>query len=305
MSTVWQALKAPVMIGRLPIGIFQVVLALGLLVHLFNRPFTRLVLRVAKRLGHRLFIFLLVALAGILSSVISVILAASVLAEIVIALPLARADRKRLIIIACFAAGMGACLSPLGEPLSTILVAKLAGPPHDAGFFFPLRHFGIPIVAGVLGLAAWGAWRMGPKMSSVRQSAHAHDPETPKTIIFRALRIYAFIAALVLIGEGFRPLMVWYLIKIPSGALYWINMSSAVLDNATLAAIEVGPAMSLSQITGIVLGLCISGGMLIPGNIPNIVAACRLKISMKEWAAIGVPIGLVLMAVYFIALYIL
>jgi predicted cation transporter len=63
--------------------------------------------------------------------------------------------------------------------------------------------------------------------------------------------------------------------------------------------------MSLSQITGIVLSLCISGGMLIPGNIPNIVAACRLKISMKEWAAVGVPIRLALMAVYFIALYIL
>jgi predicted cation transporter len=82
-------------------------------------------------------------------------------------------------------------------------------------------------------------------------------------------------------------------------------MSSAVLDNATLAAIEIGPSMSLSQITGIVLGLCISGGMLIPGNIPNIVAAGRLKISMKEWAAVGVPIGLILMTIYFVALYIL
>jgi predicted cation transporter len=44
----------------------------------------------------------------------------------------------------------------------------------------------------------------------------------------------------------------------------------------------------------------ISGGMLIPGNIPNIVAAGRLKISMKEWAIIGVPVGLVVMAVYFV-----
>jgi predicted cation transporter len=82
-------------------------------------------------------------------------------------------------------------------------------------------------------------------------------------------------------------------------------MSSAVLDNATLAAIEIGPSMSLSQITGIVLSLCISGGMLIPGNIPNIIAAGRLRISMKEWAAVGVPIGLILMATYFIAFYIL
>jgi len=42
--------------------------------------------------------------------------------------------------------------------------------------------------------------------------------------------------------------------------------------------------------------------MLIPGNIPNIVSAARLKINMKEWALIGVPIGLVLMTVYFLIL---
>jgi predicted cation transporter len=39
--------------------------------------------------------------------------------------------------------------------------------------------------------------------------------------------------------------------------------------------------------------------MLIPGNIPNIVAAGRLKISMKEWAKMGIPIGLVLLVVLF------
>jgi predicted cation transporter len=50
------------------------------------------------------------------------------------------------------------------------------------------------------------------------------------------------------------------------------------------------------------MGLLISGGMLIPGNIPNIVAAARLKISMKEWAVIGVPVGLVIMIAYFLIL---
>jgi len=99
--------------------------------------------------------------------------------------------------------------------------------------------------------------------------------------------------------------MVWYLSKIPSWQLYWLNMSSAVLDNATLTAIEIGPAMSLPQIRGIIMGLLIAGGMLIPGNIPNIVVAGRLKISMKEWAAIGLPLGLALMAAFFVILYIL
>ncbi len=45
-------------------------------------------------------------------------------------------------------------------------------------------------------------------------------------------------------------------------------------------------------------------GILIPGNIPNIVSAGRLKISMKEWAVIGVPLGFLLLVVYFVILYV-
>ena len=97
------------------------------------------------------------------------------------------------------------------------------------------------------------------------------------------------------INEGFFA-------KIPAAALYWINMSSAVLDNATLTAIEINPGMGLAQIICIVVGLLIAGGMLIPGNIPNIVAAGRLKIGMQEWAKIGLPIGLAMMLIFFVIL---
>jgi predicted cation transporter len=99
-----------------------------------------------------------------------------------------------------------------------------------------------------------------------------------------------------------KPLIVWYLDKIPAEGLYWINTISAVLDNATLTAVEIGPDMVLSQIISAIMALLIAGGMLIPGNIPNIVAAGRLKINMKEWAKIGVPIGAVIMVVYFVVL---
>ena len=44
-------------------------------------------------------------------------------------------------------------------------------------------------------------------------------------------------------------------------------------------AIEIGPSLALPQIVGIVMGLSIAGGMLISGNIPNIVAAGRMKMS--------------------------
>lgn len=49
------------------------------------------------------------------------------------------------------------------------------------------------------------------------------------------------------------------------------------------------------------MGLIISGGMLIPGNIPNIVAAARMKISMNEW--ISAPLGLILMSIYFVLIH--
>ncbi len=45
--------------------------------------------------------------------------------------------------------------------------------------------------------------------------------------------------------------------------------------------------------------------MLIPGNIPNIVAAGRLRITMGEWARVGVPLGLIMMGVYFVIIYVL
>jgi predicted cation transporter len=41
---VLNALKAPVTIGSLPIGIFQIVLVMGLLIHFFNAPFSFLIL---------------------------------------------------------------------------------------------------------------------------------------------------------------------------------------------------------------------------------------------------------------------
>jgi len=50
------------------------------------------------------------------------------------------------------------------------------------------------------------------------------------------------------------------------------------------------------------MGLLISGGMLIPGNIPNIVAAGRLGITSREWARVGLLAGIPLMVVCFVVL---
>ena len=47
------------------------------------------------------------------------------------------------------------------------------------------------------------------------------------------------------------------------------------------------------------MGLLLAGGMLIPGNIPNIIAAGKLKIKSSEWAIFAVPLGLLVMGGYF------
>jgi predicted cation transporter len=63
--------------------------------------------------------------------------------------------------------------------------------------------------------------------------------------------------------------------------------------------------MTSEQVRAILMGLLISGGMLIPGNIPNIIAASKLGIHSREWARVAVPIGLVVLLLYYIVLFVL
>jgi predicted cation transporter len=297
-----EALKAPVMIGDVPVGIFQVVLVFGLLLHYFNKPFCKAIVSLANKLGPTTFIAVLIVGLGLISSVVSVIVTACLLAEVISALPLARNDKMKIVIVTCFAIGLGAGLTPVGEPLSTIMVQKLAGPPYNADFLFPIRNLGIYIVPGVVAIALFGAFRIGRKIVLEGRDTASEYNETLRTVIMRAIKVYIFVAALILLGEGLQPLIVWYFTKIPAWGLYWINSLSAILDNATMTAVEIGPTMAISQIISAAIALLIAGGMLVPGNIPNIVAAGRLKISMKEWAVIGVPIGMAIMAIYFLVL---
>ena len=89
----------------------------------------------------------------------------------------------------------------------------------------------------------------------------------------------------------------------PQWALFWLNSISAIVDNATLTAAEIGPSLTMFQQRAVLMGLLISGGMLIPGNIPNIVAAGRLRISSREWAQTGLLTGAPLMLICFAVLH--
>lgn len=43
---------------------------------------------------------------------------------------------------------------------------------------------------------------------------------------------------------------------------------------------------------------------MIPGNIPNIISAGKLKINSKEWMRLGVPLEMTIMLVYYVILFV-
>jgi predicted cation transporter len=296
-----EALLDPI---RLKHPIVEAVLGAGLLFRLFRDAIRRHVMGLERAVGQRIFLFLVVVVLGLFSSVITAIIAALVLAEIITGLRLDKKIETRLVIVTCFAIGLGAALTPIGEPLATIAVTKLAGEPYHAGFWFLSQKLAFLILPGVFILGIVAMFLRGREVAYAESIAESRL-EQLSDVFIRAGKVYLFVVALVLLGTGFQPLIDAYVIHLPTAALYWINMTSAVLDNATLTAAELSPKMTVLQIRSILMGLLIAGGMLIPGNIPNIICAGKLGIKSREWARLGLPLGLALMAAYFVALELL
>src|SRR6476620_4639321 len=279
-----------------PINITLAVLGAGVLFHYLRKYIDHAMRRILVTVPLKAIVCAAIIVLGLLSSIISAIIAALLLVELITVLPLHRRAEINLTIIACFAIGLGAALTPLGEPLSTIVVSKLNGAPYHADFFYLLRLLGYYVIPAVFVLGVIGIFLVQEKPEDTAESLAAEEEEeTLREVFARAGKVYIFVMALIFLGAGFKPLIDAYLIKLPSQILFWVNMISAILDNATLAAAEIGPTLREAQIKSALLGLLISGGMLIPGNIPNIIAAHSLHIKSTEWAKLGVPLGLVTM----------
>ncbi|KMY52936.1 cation transporter [Bacillus sp. FJAT-27231] len=279
-----------------PLHITIAVLVASLLFKWFRKPLENGILSISRMMPFRLFIALVVILLGLLSSVITAIIAALILVLIVSVLSLDRQSEVRLVVLACFSIGLGASLTPIGEPLSTIAVSKLG-----EDFFYLLRLIGPEVLAAVVLFGVLSMFFVHPQQD--REGLKSDQAsETYEDIVVRTIKIYLFVMGLTLLGTGFEPFINQYLLDVHTGVLYWINMISAVLDNATLAAAEISSSMGNSTVQAILLGLLISGGMLVPGNIPNIISAGKLGITSKEWARFGLPVGLVVMVIFFIVL---
>ncbi|MCX7708718.1 MAG: DUF1646 domain-containing protein [Clostridia bacterium] len=292
----------------------------------------------------KLFVFLMIVVLGLLSSVITAIIAALILVEVIHELDIARGNKVKINIIACFSIGLGAALTPIGEPLSTIVVSKL-----NVGFGYLFNQIGLLVVPGILILGYLGSHFahkpdkgedtiekvlsgastiMDKGIEEADNAIHKvigeddhiqenkieamddHSVDTAvtngesyKDIFLRAAKIFAFIIGLELLGAGYRPFVDAYILNLDTRILYWVNLTSAVLDNATLAAAEISPQMNPQQVKQLLMGLLISGGMMIPGNIPNIITAGKLGIKSREWVIFGVPLGLIMLIIYYIVLF--
>jgi predicted cation transporter len=283
-----------------PIKITVAVFVAGVLFKWFQVPLEKMITRFSKTIPFRMFIAVTVILIGLISSLITAIIAALVLVVVVTALKLDRISEIRFVVLTCFSIGLGAALTPIGEPLSTIAISKL-----DKDFFYLMRLIGSEVLIALVILGTFAALLVrGPKHGE-RLSRKETSSESYEEILVRALKIYFFIMGLTFLGGAFEPVINLYFLGVAPSLLYWINIISAILDNATLASAEISPIMDNFTIRSILLGLLISGGMLIPGNIPNIIAAGKLRITSKEWALVGVPLGLLIMIAYFYLVFIL
>ncbi|MBF6569461.1 MAG: DUF1646 family protein [Candidatus Binataceae bacterium] len=287
----WPLLHAAL---REPIALTITVLAFGVVARLTRSTLDRWFEALLAKVSTRLVYFSLIVVLGLLSSIITAVIAALFLVEAISLMKLDRESEIIAVVLACFAIGLGAALTPVGEPLGTIAISAL-----NQDFWYLVRLIGPFVFVGIFLIALIALMLpigRGPSLKAER------DEQTWGEIWMRSAKVYLFVAGLVGLSWGFRPLVDQYITRIPEGMLFWLNGISAIVDNATLTAAEIGPSLAHAQQRAILMGLLISGGMLIPGNIPNIVAAGRLGIGSREWARVGLITGLPLMMLCYLAL---
>ncbi len=286
-----------------PINVAFIVLVVSIIFNYYSRYIFRVLFILFRYFEPKYSFAILVFLLGMTSSVFSVTVAALILAEVLQVVNLEREQTVRVTVYACYAIGLGAVLLPLAEPLGLVIYNELAAGPHKADFFFMLQHFFWWIMPAVLLLSVAAGYTLRHVNTQVQLHIR-EDKEDSRSMLRRTWHVYLFVAALHLISTGLRPFAQSTIAHLSGKILFWANSVSVIIDNATLAAIEVTPEVTMSNLMYMVIGLAAFGSMLVQGNLPNIVAAEKLGIKSREWARVAVPAGLVLMGGYFVALWI-
>ena len=279
---------------RAPILIAAAVAAAGLIFGAVRNRLDRLFERLESKISRPYLTALSVFVIAMLSSVVTAIVAALLLVETIGLLRLPERPRIGVAVSGCFAIGLGASLTPLGEPLAT-LAAHAMGLPF-LGLF---RLLGLYTMPGILFCSAIAGFFA--RKWELDRAEIPHVEERSHDVLMQTIKVYAFVAGLVLVSDAFAPLATQYVNRMSAPKLFWLNTISAALDNATLVALEVH-RMDAGRARAAIIALLVSGGMLIPGNVPNIVSAGLLRIGSLAWAKVGIPMGLVMMTAYFLVL---
>jgi predicted cation transporter len=248
-----------------------------------------------RRLPRAALVAFAILVIALLSSILTAVVAALILAEGIGLMGLGPVERTRVIVVGCLAIGLGSALTPIGEPLATLATSAMQL--NFYGLFGLLAPLVIPAI-GVLSLIAAYVAR-GPYDLI---AAGNRIRETPLQAVRQGIRILAFVMGLMFVGEACSSVSSRYVGMLSTEGLFWANTISAALDNATLVAIEFHQ-IEPERAQAALLSLLISGGMLIPGNVPNIVCANKLGMRSAEWARVGLPLGLITLGIYFAVLF--
>src|SRR5215510_16012172 len=160
-----------------PIKITLAVLVAGVLFHYTRKFIDRGMRRVLITVPLPAIVCAGIVILGLSSSIISAIIAALLLVEFITVLPLHRHAEVNLTIIACFAIGLGAALTPLGEPLSTIVVSKLSGEPYHARFGYLAKLLAPYVVPAVVALGIAGIFLVREAPEDTGKTLAAEEDE--------------------------------------------------------------------------------------------------------------------------------
>ena len=159
-----------------PINITLAVLGAGVLFHYLRHYIDHGMRRVLITMPLSVIVCSGIIILGLVSSVISAIIAALLLVELISVLPLHRHAEVNLTVTACFAIGFGAALT-LGEPLSTIVVSKLSGPPYHATFYYLFNLLALYVVPAVVVLGVIGIFLVHETAEDTGESLAAEKEE--------------------------------------------------------------------------------------------------------------------------------
>lgn len=287
-ALVWSALSEP-------LSFTVAVLVFGAAFLLLRDYLDQLLRRLIQILHPRIICFCLAIILGLLAAFITPVVAALVFVE---AISLLRCNRHAEIattVFACFAIGFGAGLTPLGMPGIAVVLKSL-----HADFWYLTHLLGPFVVSGII-LAAAPILFLQFAPGKPLVTTEAKD-SWRTVLLIRPGKVYVFIAGLV--GTLGRAQA--------GGECVCSSRSrgTAILDEYHFRSGQQFDSggdgdNSLPEYESAARGvprLVNRRGNAGSGNIPNIVAASRLGITSREWAAHGLSTGMLLLILCFGAL---